>query len=231
MRVGYLLDPDGQVSTTARDTGDEPLLLLRHAGRAADLRGLLVPRVPLPADRRPRPGDRARARSSRSPGMPPCPRSRWRPSPPDDRMLDAVWKLNARSCLYCCHEQFVDTPTREKAQFLWDAANESEAVMRTYGDQNLSWQGSARRGPRPGPLLARRPGQRGVPLRRSAHATSRPSPSATPSGSGATTSRRATRTPRCALYPTTARRSRTSCGRHAQPGTGLLYGLADVPER
>ena len=59
----------------------------------------------------------------------------------DDRTLDAVWKLNARSCLYCCHEQFVDTPTREKAQFLWDAANESEAVMRTYGEQNLSWQG------------------------------------------------------------------------------------------
>jgi alpha-L-rhamnosidase len=55
--------------------------------------------------------------------------------------LDAVWKLCARSCLYCCHEQFVDTPTREKAQFLWDAANESEAVMRTYGDQNMSWQG------------------------------------------------------------------------------------------
>jgi alpha-L-rhamnosidase len=52
-----------------------------------------------------------------------------------------VWKLNTRSCLYCTHEQFVDTPTREKGPFLWDSANESEGVMRTYGDQNMTWQG------------------------------------------------------------------------------------------
>ena len=58
-----------------------------------------------------------------------------------NRTLDAVWKLNARSCLYCSQEQFVDTPTREKGQFVWDASNESEGVMRAYGDQNLSWQG------------------------------------------------------------------------------------------
>jgi alpha-L-rhamnosidase len=58
-----------------------------------------------------------------------------------NRMLDAVWRLNARSCLYCSQEQFVDTPTREKGQFTWDASNESEAIMRCYGDQNLSWQG------------------------------------------------------------------------------------------
>ena len=56
-------------------------------------------------------------------------------------MLDAVWRLNAHSCLYCTHEQFVDTPTREKGQFVWDSANESEAIMRAYGDQNMSWQG------------------------------------------------------------------------------------------
>ena len=58
----------------------------------------------------------------------------------DDRMLDAVWRLMARSCLYCSQEQFVDTPTREKGQFAWDAANESEGIMRAYGDQNISWQ-------------------------------------------------------------------------------------------
>ena len=59
----------------------------------------------------------------------------------DNRMLNAVWRLTARSCLYCSQEQFVDTPTREKGQFVWDAANESEAIMRAYGDQNMSWQG------------------------------------------------------------------------------------------
>ena len=52
-----------------------------------------------------------------------------------------MWKLNAHSCLYCSHEQFVDTPTREQGPFLWDSANSSEAVMTAYGDQNLSWQG------------------------------------------------------------------------------------------
>ena len=58
----------------------------------------------------------------------------------DNRMLDAVWRLTTRSCLYCTHEQFVDTPTREKGQFLWDASNESEGIMRAYGDQNMTWQ-------------------------------------------------------------------------------------------
>ena len=58
----------------------------------------------------------------------------------DNRMLNAVWSSDARSCLYCCNEQFVDTPTREKGPFLWDASNESEGVMRAYGDQNMSWQ-------------------------------------------------------------------------------------------
>ena len=58
-----------------------------------------------------------------------------------DHMLDAVWRLNSHSCLYCTHEHFVDTPTREKGQFVWDSANESEVIMGAYGDQNLSWQG------------------------------------------------------------------------------------------
>jgi alpha-L-rhamnosidase len=57
-----------------------------------------------------------------------------------NRMLDAVWRLNAHSCLYCSQEQFIDTPTREKGQFVWDAANSSEGVMRAYGEQNLTWQ-------------------------------------------------------------------------------------------
>ena len=52
-----------------------------------------------------------------------------------------VWALCAHSGLYTSQEQFIDTPTREKGQFLWDAANESQTVMRTFGEQNLSWQG------------------------------------------------------------------------------------------
>ena len=47
----------------------------------------------------------------------------------------------AHSGLYTSQDSFIDTPTREKGQFLWDAANESQTVMRTFGEQNLSWQG------------------------------------------------------------------------------------------
>ncbi len=80
--------------------------------------------------------------SSRSPGTRgDARRARSASFSTGNRTLDAVWKLNARSCLYCSQEQFVDTPTREKGQFVWDAANESEGVMRAYGEQNLTWQG------------------------------------------------------------------------------------------
>ena len=48
--------------------------------------------------------------------------------------------LCTHSALYASHEQFVDTPTRQKGQYSWDGANESMAVMVAFGDQNLSWQ-------------------------------------------------------------------------------------------
>ena len=80
-------------------------------------------------------------------------------------MLNAVWRLTARSCLFCCHEQFVDTPTREKGPFLWDGANESEGVMRAYGDQNMTWQALRDVARGPVSLLARGAGQRRLPER------------------------------------------------------------------
>ncbi|HXB37911.1 MAG TPA: alpha-L-rhamnosidase C-terminal domain-containing protein, partial [Acidimicrobiales bacterium] len=144
------------------------------------------------------------------------------------RTLDAVWKLNTRSCLYCCHEQFVDTPTREKAQFLWDAANESEAVMRAYGDQNMSWQGvrdvargQARFHPdgRVNVVYPYGFGARDIPtfterypewLWRYYVST----------GDLATA---------VLLYPSAAKVSDYLWSAR-QAGTGLLYGLADVPE-
>jgi alpha-L-rhamnosidase len=57
-----------------------------------------------------------------------------------DPMLDSVWDLCARSGLYVTHEQFVDTPTREKGQFLWDSCSESQVIMRVHTDFNLTWQ-------------------------------------------------------------------------------------------
>ncbi|MBR7116591.1 MAG: family 78 glycoside hydrolase catalytic domain [Clostridia bacterium] len=46
-----------------------------------------------------------------------------------DEMLDQVFELMKRSALYSVQNQFVDTPTREKGQFLYDAINISAATM------------------------------------------------------------------------------------------------------
>ena len=131
--------------------------------------------------------------------MPACRRSHLLHRPAHARCR---WRLNAHSCLYCTHEQFVDTPTREKGQFVWDSANESEAIMRAYGDQNMSWQGlrDVARGQTrywpDGRVNAVYPNGDG-------HATSPSSPSATPNGSGGTTSPPATRATALSLYPST----------------------------
>ncbi len=139
-RVGYLLDPDGQVSTLHGTQGTNlSFSYIMGAGPQAfegltylGFRYLQVddPGQPLGAGQL--------VAIARHAAMPDVPMATFSSG---NRMLDAVWKLNAHSCLYCSQEQFIDTPTREKGQFVWDASNESEGVMRAYGEQNLSWQG------------------------------------------------------------------------------------------
>ncbi|WP_433727163.1 family 78 glycoside hydrolase catalytic domain [Actinoplanes sp. CA-051413] len=55
-----------------------------------------------------------------------------------DATLDAVFELNRRSALYGSQEQFLDTPTREKGQFLADSVNISRALMAGSGDRALT---------------------------------------------------------------------------------------------
>ena len=124
----------------ARHAGDQPLVLLHHgagghqAFEAFTYFGYRYVQIDNPGQALSRDQIVAITRRAAMPDVPTATFSS------DNRMLNAVWRLMARSCLYCSQEQFVDTPTREKGQFLWDAANESEAVMRVYGDQNMSWQ-------------------------------------------------------------------------------------------
>jgi alpha-L-rhamnosidase len=59
----------------------------------------------------------------------------------DNQTVNDVFALTAHSCQYCSQEQFIDTPTREKGPFLWDSAQSSLAVMRLFGEQNLTFQG------------------------------------------------------------------------------------------
>ncbi|WP_199733565.1 family 78 glycoside hydrolase catalytic domain [Micromonospora sp. BL4] len=54
--------------------------------------------------------------------------------------LDAVWAMMKRSAIYSVQEAFVDTPTREKGQFLGDAANISYATMAAFGERDATQQ-------------------------------------------------------------------------------------------
>ena len=57
-----------------------------------------------------------------------------------DPILDAVFQLLRDSALYGVQEQFVDTPTREKGQFLADAVNISYATMALFGEHAYTAQ-------------------------------------------------------------------------------------------
>lgn len=53
-------------------------------------------------------------------------------------VLDAVVELARHSALYGCQEGFIDTPTREKGQFLMDACNISRVTTIAFGERRLS---------------------------------------------------------------------------------------------
>ncbi|WP_455835354.1 family 78 glycoside hydrolase catalytic domain [Pseudarthrobacter siccitolerans] len=57
-----------------------------------------------------------------------------------DDTLNAVFQLLRDSALYGVQEQFVDTPTREKGQFLADAVNISYATMSLFGEHAYTAQ-------------------------------------------------------------------------------------------
>ncbi|MEV6109358.1 family 78 glycoside hydrolase catalytic domain [Streptomyces sp. NPDC051940] len=57
-----------------------------------------------------------------------------------DETLDQVWELLQHSALNSVQEQFVDTPTREKGQFLGDAANISYATMQGFRERTATRQ-------------------------------------------------------------------------------------------
>ena len=138
IRGGYLLDPDGSVSTLhgTQNTDLSSAYIMRAGPQAFEALTYFGFRY-LQVDAGTSVGPDQLVALARHAAMPDAAAT----FSSDNPTLDAVWRLTAHSCLYSSHEQFVDTPTREKGQFVWDAANESEAVMRAYGDQNMSWQG------------------------------------------------------------------------------------------
>jgi alpha-L-rhamnosidase len=57
-----------------------------------------------------------------------------------DETLNAVWDLVKRSAIYSVQEAFVDTPTREKGQFLGDAVDISYATMAGFAERDHTQQ-------------------------------------------------------------------------------------------
>jgi alpha-L-rhamnosidase len=139
IRAGFALDPDGSVSATHENQGtDMSYRYTQRGGRETFASfGYLAfqylevddPHETLTADQL--------AIATRHSAMPDDHAATFDSS---DSKLDAVWALTRRSALYVSQEQFVDTPTREKGQFLLDSYDDSLATTRAFGEQNLTWQ-------------------------------------------------------------------------------------------
>jgi alpha-L-rhamnosidase len=57
-----------------------------------------------------------------------------------DTMLNRIWELARHSVRFGSQEQFVDTPTREQAQFTYDAYTTSMAALQLFREHNLGQQ-------------------------------------------------------------------------------------------
>jgi len=137
LRAGYVLRPDGRVDTgkTASQNTDMSFPYTQAAGpqqfRASVHLGFRYLELPgIDAVEVSRVG--ARTVHGAHPGEGSFSSS--------DPLLDAVFQLLRDSALYGVQEQFVDTPTREKGQFLADAANISYATMALFGEHAYTAQ-------------------------------------------------------------------------------------------
>ena len=163
--AGYVLDPDGSVSTTAgTQHTDMSYSYVERDGdqtfQPFDYLGFRYLQIDDPGEPLAAPDVVALARHVDVPLTQPATFSSSNPT------LDAVWSLAERSALNGAQEQFIDTPTREKGPFLRDGFNESEVTMATWGERNLSRRALLELAAVPDALLARRTTQRHLPQRR-----------------------------------------------------------------
>jgi alpha-L-rhamnosidase len=140
MHVGYTLDPDGAASTIHNTQGtDLSFSYIQRSGAQSFVPytylGFRYLQIDNPGELIGRDQVTLLTRHATLPDLTPATFTSSEP------LLDSVWDLCAHSAQYTSQEQFIDTPTREKGQFLWDASNESQTVMRAFGEHNLSWQG------------------------------------------------------------------------------------------
>jgi alpha-L-rhamnosidase len=139
VQQGFVLDPDGRVSTThstqATDMHDD--YIEREGPQTVRPFGYLGFRYLQLSD----PGETLTAgdlqADARHAEMPDIDASSFSSS---SKIVDRIWELARHSALYGSQEQFVDTPTREKGQFVRDASNISSVSMVAFGERALTWQ-------------------------------------------------------------------------------------------
>jgi alpha-L-rhamnosidase len=137
--AGYVLDGDGHVSTTksTQDTDMHWEYVERTGGQEFRPFGYLAFRYLEVEGAGERLGKADVTASARHASMLDERAASFRTADP---RIDAVWDLARHSALYASQEQFLDTPTREKGQFLADAENISSATMRAFGERALTAQ-------------------------------------------------------------------------------------------
>lgn len=130
MVAGYLLNADGSVSNTSQDNQSTDLsyTYAQSAGdqtyEAFTYEGFRYLQVSTPADIAAVVQHTSISHSATFSSS--------------DPTLDDVFTLMQRSALYSAQEQFLDTPTREKGQFLADSVNISRALMGGSGDYAMT---------------------------------------------------------------------------------------------
>jgi alpha-L-rhamnosidase len=138
MWAGYVLNPDGTVSNSKHDnqTSDLSYSYIEHDGaqsfQAYTYEGFRYLEIENPGE----PMDAsAIAAVVQHTDADPARAATFHSSDPT---LDAVDQLMQRSALYDSQEQFLDTITREKGQFLGDSVDVSRALMAGSGDRALT---------------------------------------------------------------------------------------------
>ena len=217
MRVGYLLDPDGQVSTLHGTPADEPLVLLHHgrgpqAFEAFTYFGFRYLQIDDPGAA-PRPGQVvALARHAAMPAV------------PDGHVLigqpHAQRRLAAQRRARACTAARSSSSTRRPGRRVSSSGTPPTSPRRSCAPTatrtsagracGTCARGQARYWP-DGRV------ERGVPQRRRGARVRRRSPPATPSGCGATTSRPGDRATRCPALHVGHQGGRRGCGRPGRP--------------
>ncbi|HEY7440052.1 MAG TPA: family 78 glycoside hydrolase catalytic domain [Acidimicrobiia bacterium] len=138
MHAGYLLDPNGSVSTTHGTQHTDMSYSYTERGGGPeqfhpfDYLGFRYFQIDQPGEKLTKDDVVTLARHTFVPDQ------RAATFSSSNSTIDAEFDLGRHSALYSAQEGYLDTPTREKGPWLWDGFNESTTAMDAFSEQNLT---------------------------------------------------------------------------------------------